>query len=60
MCRAGFEQRGIEPATGYCSNEAKHWRGHAALLIGTHKGVETHESLSFVCVFFFCVLMRIS
>ena len=43
MCRAGSEQRGIEPATGYCSNEATHRRGHAGLLIGTHEGDGTHE-----------------
>ena len=39
MCRAGFEQRDIEPATGYCSNEATHPALHAGLLIGTHEGV---------------------
>ena len=53
MCRAGSEQRDIEPATGYCSNEVTHPAGHAGLLIGTHEGAGTHESLSFVCVFFF-------
>ena len=53
MCRAGSEQRDIEPATGYCSNEVTHPAGHAGLLIGAHEGAGTHESLSFVCVFFF-------
>ena len=53
MCRAGSEQRDIEPATGYWSNEVTHPAGHAGLLIGAHEGVGNHESLSFICVFFF-------
>ena len=52
MCRAGSEQRDIEPATGYWSNEVTHPAGHAGLF-GTHEGGQTHESLSFICVFFF-------
>ena len=40
MCRAGSEQRVIEPATGYCSNEATHpaWT-RRAVDFGTHEGV---------------------
>ena len=54
MCRAGSEQRDIEPATGYCSNEATHPAGHAGLLIGTHEGVfGLMLGLLFVSVFFF-------
>ena len=61
MCRAGSEQRDIEPATGYWSNEVTHPAGHAGLLIGAHESAGTNESpfIEFVSSSF-GVLMRIS
>ena len=58
MCRAGFEQRGIEPATGYCSNEATPPALHAGLLVGTHESVFGLMEVICLCLLL-CVLMRI-